>query len=321
MNRKGFIKAILGTTILFSMDGFSTMAAALSTKNNSNAEELATYGAIHLNITSLQKSIDFWTRVVGMKLRKNAGTVAELGTESKTLVVIHQAAKTGFKKGYSGLYHLAIHAPNAAEFASMYNRLLANNYPHSPVDHTMSKSFYLDDPDGINVEFTLETPERFKRVISEGGLKIEATDGSVRSASAYLDVNAILKNLVDKDITKVISKDTYIGHIHLYANNVTLSNEFYIKLGFNQFNYLPQYAYADVGAGGNYKHRIAMNSWHGNNRPLAPSNSAGMRQFEMVFKTREALQKGLNNLENYEEKSGKYEIKDPTGNTIILTSS
>lgn len=318
MKRIEFLKKLLGTSIVFRINRFSTMATAIL---NNNKEVLLTFGAIHLNITQLQRSIDFWTTIVGMKLRKSSGKIAELGTESKTLVVIYEAAKTAFKPGYSGLYHLAIHAPNAAEFASMYNRLLVHKYPHSPVDHTMSKSFYLDDPDGVNVEFTLETPERFRQVISEGGLKIEAIDGTVRSASAYLNVQAVLKELEDENTTKVISEDTFVGHIHLYANNVSKSYDFYKKLGFTPFNYLPQYLYADVGAGGNYKHRLAMNSWHGKNRPLAPNDNAGMKQYELIFKTKEALRLGLKNVEDYSEKNGRFKLKDPSGNIVVLTSS
>ncbi|MFK7906270.1 MAG: VOC family protein, partial [Chitinophagales bacterium] len=144
------------------MDGFSTIVNAMShgNQNSNNSSEFATYGAIHLNITNLEKAKLFWTKIVGMKVRSSSEKIAEFGTENKTLVVLHETAKTKFKKGYSGLYHFAIHAPNAAEFASMVHRLNVNKYPYSPIDHTMSKSIYLDDPDGINIEFTLETPER-----------------------------------------------------------------------------------------------------------------------------------------------------------------
>ena len=228
MKRKEFIKTILGTSILFSMDGFSSIVNGISNMNqeHNNSSKFATFGAIHLNNTSLIKSTHFWTKIVGMKLRKTSGNMAEFGTGDKTLVVVHETAKKAFQKGYSGLYHLAIHAPNEADFASMLNRLVVNNYPFSPVDHTMSKSIYLDDPDGINVEFALETPERFKRVITEGGLRMEDSEGNIKSASDYLDLNEVMKALVDKDVTKTISNETYIGHLHLYANNVEKSNTF-----------------------------------------------------------------------------------------------
>ncbi len=305
------------------MDEFSTIVNAMSHSNedNNHLREFASYGAIHLNITNLEKSTHFWTKIVGMKQRNTFQNTAEFGTEAETLVVVHQTAQTSFIKGYSGLYHFAIHAPNVVAFASMINRLNVNKYPYSPVDHTMSKSVYLDDPDGINVEFTLETPERFKRVVTTGGLRIEGTDGVIRSASERLDVNEILQALEDTDVNKIIPNDTYLGHVHLYANNVQNSNAFYKQLGYLSFNYLPQYMYADLGAGGDYQHRIVMNSWHGKNKPLAPAESAGLRHFQIIYKNKEKLSEVLANVSNYEEKEGGYWLDDPTGNKVFLTNN
>lgn len=321
MKRRNFLTGLLGTTLLLSMDGFSTMANAIASENLKKAKtktpEFASFGAIHMNITNLKQTTEFWTKIVGMKLRKVSDTMAEFGTDSKTLVVVHEKAKTKFQKGYSGLYHVAIHAPNKAAFASMVNRVLQQKYPCSPVDHTMSKSLYLDDPDGINIEFTLETPERFKRVVTDRGIGMEGTDGVIRSAGAQLDLNAVLSELKDSDINKPVHNDTYIGHLHLYANNVKKSDDFYKKLGFIQFNFMPQFKYADVGAGGDYQHRIAMNAWHGDSRPMAPEGSAGMRHFQINL-SKEKLDQALINVPNYEEKDGGYWFVDPTGNTVFV---
>ncbi len=320
MERKLFLKTLFGASTLLTMDGFAHCLNTISNNDQmkDNLTEFATYGAIHLNNTNLNKARLFWTKIVGMKERHNSENIAEFGTEKKTLVVVHQTAKVPFKKGYSGLYHFAIHAPNIAEFASMINRLEANRYPYSPIDHTMSKSVYLDDPDGINIEFTLETPERFKRVVTTGGLKIEGSDGIIRAASERLNVKEVLTHLKDEEVSKIISNDSYLGHIHLYANNVEQSNVFYKKLGYEQFNYLPQFMYADLGAGGDYQHRIVMNSWHGQNKPLAPKESAGLRHFQINYKSKEILQLALKNVSSYEEKEGGYWLYDATGNKILL---
>ncbi len=304
------------------MDGFSTLANTMSNNNpnQNHSSEFASFGAIHLNNTNIQKATHFWTEIVGMKERKATEAVAEFGTETHTLVVVHATAKTPFQKGYSGLYHFAIHVPHIAAFASMMHRLNVNRYPYSPVDHTMSKSIYLDDPDGINVEFTLETPERFKRIVATGGIRIEGTDGVIRSASERLNVNEVLKELKGENVNKVIDKDAYIGHIHLYANNLQQSNIFYQLMGYVQFNYLPQYMYADLGAGGDYQHRVAMNSWHGINKPLAPKGSAGLRHLQINYKNKEKLSEVLAKVASYEEKHGGYWLSDPTGNKVFLVN-
>lgn len=320
MKRRYFIFTALGAAAYVSMEGFSSLANALShgTQKSISSKEFASFGAVHLNITNLEKSSDFWTRIVGMKLRSSSEKTAEFGTEDKTLVVLHETAKTKFKKGYSGLYHFAIHAPSIEEFASMINRVQKHKYPNSPIDHTMSKSLYLDDPDGINIEFTLETPERFKRVVTGQGIGIEGTDGVLRSASERLDVAEVMTHLKDDDITKPLDSGCYIGHIHLYANSVDKSNAFYQKMGYQQFNYMPQFMYADVGAGGDYQHRVAMNSWHGVNRPAAPEGTAGLKHFQINFKEEDKLKTALAGIENYTEADGGYQFKDPTGNVILL---
>lgn len=284
-----------------------------------NAREFASFGAIHLKITRLEKAILFWTKIVGMKLRVSSTTMAEFGTETQTLVVVHETAKRSFKKGYSGLYHFAIHAPNKEEFARMAQRLIDQNYPFSPVDHVMSKSIYLDDPDGINIEFTLETPERFKRMATEEGLKIEDSEGNIRNASSYLDIPEVLKNLNSKDAHKIISNETYIGHIHLYANTVQNTSKFYQKIGFIPFNELPEFMYTDLAAGGAYQHRIALNSWHGIHKDMAPDDHAGMIHFQLVYNSKEKLLQVLSTHKNYEETAAGYYCFDPTGNKVLLT--
>jgi catechol 2,3-dioxygenase len=175
--------------------------------------------------------------------------------------------------------------------------------------------------DGINIEFTLETPERFKRVVTTNGLKIEGVDGIIRSASERLDVNEILNSVTNKNLSKILSDDSYIGHIHLYASSVKKSNEFYNKMGFEQFNYLPQFMYADLGAGGDYQHRIVMNSWHGQNKPLAPDENAGLRFFQINFKNEAKLISALKTIPDYVEIEGGYRIFDTTGNMILIRNT
>lgn len=323
MERKDFIKSILGTTVLLSMDSLSIFASAFAlenAKNTTNSNEMASFGAVHLNNTSIEKAITFWTNIIGLKLRKQSNSEAEFGTENKTLVVVHHTAKSEFKEGYSGLYHFAIHVPNKVAFAKAIYRLQQNKYAFSPVDHTMTQSLYLNDFDNVMVEIALESPERFKRVITEGGLFMEGTDGTIRGASAPLDTDEILKSLEDKDLSKYLQDDAKIGHLHFYAKNVDENNKFYKKLGFSQSNYFPNFKFADLGAGSSYTHRIAMNSWHGINKPMAPKSNAGLNYYNIVFKSKEQLDQVVKTLENIEEKDGALWAKDATGVVIKLTA-
>ncbi|HPF91953.1 MAG TPA: VOC family protein [Flavobacteriales bacterium] len=320
MQRRTFLTGLAGASIFTAMDGFSTLVNALAaTQLQPASERFATFGAVHLNVTSVERAIGFWTRIGGMKVRSSGPERAELGSERHTLVVVHRSARIPYQEGFSGLYHVAVHARDAAEFAQMLQRVLDNKYPCSPIDHTMSQSVYMQDPDGITIEFTLETPERFKRVITTGGLRMEDVDGTVRPASASLDVQAVLRHLPATGSAGMLSDDAYIGHIHLYANNVERSDAFYKRLGFQQFNFMPEYRYADVGAGGPYQHRVAMNSWHGVNKPLAPADSAGLRHFHIVYTTKAKLEEALRNVGAHETTAEGHWVQYPTGNRVLLS--
>lgn len=322
MERKQFIKQLIGTSIAMTMDDLATFANAVTLQNAvqlESSDEIASFGAIHLNNTSIERAVGFWTKVVGMKLRSRSETQAEFGSENKTIVVVHHTANSGFQEGYSGLYHFAIHLSDQQEFAKAIYRLQQNKYPFSPIDHTMTKSLYLRDQDNVMVELALETPERFKKVITEGGLFMQDTDGTIRSASAPLDIHEAMSSLTDKELSVVISDEAKIGHIHFYARDVQLNNEFYKKLGFSQFNFFPMYKYADLGAGGIYQHRVAMNSWHGIDKPLAPIDNAGLKYYHIAFNSKKQFLDAVNSIENAQEKDGNFWVTDPTGIKIKLS--
>lgn len=319
MKRNEFIKNMIGAFIGIGNLSFMTKNVSKNNEEHTDSGEFVSFGTIHLNNTNIEKAIDFWTRIIGMKLRRYTTKLAEFGTNEKALIIVHQSADMPFKEGYSGLYHFAIHTPDNHSFAKMLYRLTVHEYSFSPIDHTMSKSLYLEDPDGIQIEITLETPERFKRVITEKGLYVETTDGTVRSASERLDTNEVLKDLKDKNIRTIVPEETKIGHIHFYATDVNRMNAFYKNIGLEEFNYLPAFRYADLGAGGLYKHRVAMNSWHGANKPLAPKNHAGLKHFHLIYQSKEKLTAALKTIPEHAENDSGYWMEDPTGNKIFLT--
>jgi catechol 2,3-dioxygenase len=285
------------------------------------AQELATFGAVHLHVTNLQRSVAFWQDYIGLQVRHTTAAYAELGTEASTLVVLYAGAKMPFKEGYSGLYHLAIHPTTEGEFARVLARLIAKRYPISPTDHTMSKAIYMVDPDGITVEITLETPERLARLEfgPRGPVAID-TDGTVRAATAALDVQAVLKTLPDHDLTRPLPADTKVGHVHLYVSDVEAAHRFYKGLGFLDNMYLPQYGMADLGAGGAFGHRIAVNAGHTRNRPQAPAGTAGLRYYTIKFDSPERLQAALQSVPSAQKQPDGYLVTDPAGNNILLTA-
>ena len=121
-----------------------------------------TFGPVHLEVTDLGRTARFWETLFGFESREGQDGSVEIGAAGETLIVLHGGAIAPVRRGHSGLYHLAIHTPDERDFARLLKRFSDLRYPASPTDHTFSKAIYLDDPDGINVEVTLETSERYR---------------------------------------------------------------------------------------------------------------------------------------------------------------
>lgn len=281
--------------------------------------EIATFGSVHLEVTDLQASTAFWRDIVGLDVRSTAPDAVEFGTGTDPLVTIHPGATSGFRQGHSGLYHLAIHPPTEPDFARILLRLARAGWPISPTDHVMSKSIYLLDPDGITVEITLETPERMRQfVVTDRGMHAVHVDGTVSSGRDPLDVRAVLATLTDDDTTLPVPVGTRIGHVHLYVGDLEAGYEFYRSLGFNPALWAPGFGLGDLGAGGFFNHRIAMNTWQGVGATPSPEGTARMRHFTVRFDTAERLDQALGVLHQATETEDGYLTRDPSGNALLL---
>lgn len=280
--------------------------------------EIASFGPVHLEVTDLVRSTAFWREVVGLVVR-TSGDVVEMGTGSETLVVLHGGATRPFQHRHSGLYHLAVHPPTEADFARILLRIIERRWPVSPTDHTMSKALYLEDPDGITVEITLETPERMRSMtVHEHGIDVVDADGFPRSGRDPLDVRQVLSTLTDRDTTVPVPVGTKIGHVHLYVGDLDAAYRFYAGLGFNPAVYAPQFGMGDLGAGGRFNHRIAVNTWQGVGAPPSPAGTARMRHFTIRFDTYERLDAIVATLDSRAAPEGHL-VHDPAGNAIVLT--
>lgn len=278
------------------------------------------FGAVHLEVTHREKSLWFYRDIIGLRLRKENGYL-EMGTDTETLVVLHPTAKLSGKHGYSGLYHFAIHLQSEAEFARVLARLISKQYPISPTDHTISKAIYLNDPDGITVEITFETPERFSEYIVKNGRFLSLDrDGTERLSAAPLDVGTLMQIVPHDGIQKPLPADTVIGHIHLYVGNLEKANDFYKQIGFEEHSFSPQIKFADLSAGGVFKHRMAINTWQGLNAPQPPDGTARMRHFTIKYVSEEGLKSALANVSKFEKTDKGYIVFDPSGTRIILTT-
>jgi len=236
--------------------------------------------------------------------------------------VLHRSATRPVQHGYSGLYHLAVHLPNEPELARVLARVTASRQRFGATDHIMAKSIYLNDPDGIGLEITVETPERIRSYRwdegSDGPLVINA-QGRKRRGVEALSVEEVLSKLPDNDIMRPLPSGTSVGHLHLQVGALEPSYRFYRDgIGLIPNLYAPWSGYGDLGAGGRVAHRIALNTWQGAGVLPRPFGMAGMRSFTMRFQSPERLRDAVGRIGSAGSRNGEYLARDPDGNVIAM---
>jgi catechol 2,3-dioxygenase len=299
-----------------------------STGISTPATDRITYGAVHLDVVGLRRSLEFWRDVIGLQTGTADGDGVALGVDGRTLVVLHPGAERGVGRADAGLYHLAIHLPDSGEFARVLRRLIVGRVPQSPTDHIFSEATYLHDPDGIMLELTLETPERFQSIeIRPDEVVMFDSDGRRRRPTEALDVEAALAHLGDRDPFAPLSDGAFIGHVHLHVPDLSAAVGFYRDvIGFTEHAYMGPFGMADLSAGGRFPHRIAMNNWHGPHARLPRPGTAGMRSFELIVDepgADEALSARIAaaGADSQRDARGALALTDPAGNRIAVSAA
>lgn len=274
--------------------------------SESTAADRLIYGAVHLNVTDIERSLVFWRDLIGMsELGRDKDGAVRLGVPDAELVVLHPGAIQPVQTGFSALYHLAIHMPSEAEFARVLGRILAARYPNAPTDHITHWATYLDDPDGINVEIAFETIDRLGTIEVVGGRpQIVDSEGRRHSMTEPLGLEEVFSFREDEDVDGPLPEGTRIGHIHLYVSDLEAARSFYEEIGFTRHLDASEIGFADFSLGGTFPHRIAVNTWQGVGAPQAPEGTAGMRHFELHAPgSRDAP---------------AVPLQDPAGNSLLL---
>ena len=122
-------------------------------------------GHVHLKVSDLQKSLDFYSGLLGFE--KMAAYGDQAAFISAGGYHHHIGLNTWHSKGASpapeyapGLYHTAILYPERKDLAQILQRLIDAEYPITGAsDHGVSEAIYLDDPDGNGVELYWDRPK------------------------------------------------------------------------------------------------------------------------------------------------------------------
>ena len=121
-------------------------------------------GHVNLKVADLNRSLAFYEGVLGFKITKRIGDAAaflayDAYHHDICINTWESLGGTPPAPGATGLYHLAILYPSRADLRAAFLRLKAAGIAiESAVDHGVSESLYLRDPDQNGVELYCDRP-------------------------------------------------------------------------------------------------------------------------------------------------------------------
>lgn len=281
-------------------------------------------GHVALTVANLENQIAFYTQVLGFKLHWQEGNRAGLGTGERELLRLTQEPNLKRYRGVTGLYHFAVLFPNRRELARAVARLFALKIENYPTDHIMTKTTYLDDPEGNGIELYAESPEDGTWSLANGEYITRRKDGSLSSGREPLDVDALFRNLKQDDpLDQPVPPETRMGHVHLHVRNIEEAVDFYHGIiGFDVMGVAKAFRMAFVSAGG-YHHHLGLNTWQGEGAPPPPADAAGLRYFTIELPSQEALNQVIERVDAAGISSSQTQdgllFHDPSQTGVMLT--
>ncbi|WP_413376098.1 VOC family protein [Paenibacillus taichungensis] len=275
-------------------------------------------GEVSLRISNLDRSIQFYTEVVGLKLLERSEKVATMTADGKqSLLRLEQLtdAVTMPVRSTSGLYHFAILLPDRKSLGLALRNLAESGIEIGQGDHLVSEAFYISDPDQNGIEIYADRArDTWKR----------DADNNYIMSSDPVDVDSLFA-LAANEPWQGLPARTVIGHVHFHVRSLEESRRFYTGvLGFDIVGNFANMSALFVSAGG-YHHHIGLNIWAGTGAPVNPANATGIDYFTIIYDGKEQLEQAVEQLRqsnaSIEQQGKDWLTVDPQNIRIRLTST
>lgn len=209
-------------------------------------------GRVRLEVSSLDRSIDYYRQVLGLRMIERNGSRATLGPNGDDAVLIELLEVPGAtpvpRRGRLGLYHFAILLPTRADLGRFIAHLARIGARAGSSDHLVSEALYLNDPDGLGIEVYADRP-REEWLVQNSRLAMGIDP---------LDLDALVRAGGDTPWNGMPA-ETVMGHLHLHVGALDESTRFYHDaLGLDRVVGLPG---AEFLSAGGYHHHLGTNTW------------------------------------------------------------
>ena len=170
-------------------------------------------GAVRLQVADLERSLDYYQRVLGLRLLDHEAGQAALGAEGEEqpLVVLHErpGVRPVPRSGLLGLYHFAILLPDRQALGRFVAHLGTLGEHAGSADHAVSEALYLTDPDGLGIEVYADRPRS----------QWQHHNRELYMTTDRLDIRSLLAAAGERSWTGMPSGTT-MGHVHLHVGDL-----------------------------------------------------------------------------------------------------
>jgi catechol 2,3-dioxygenase len=236
-------------------------------------------GSVHLQVADLQRSADYYQRVLGLTAHGTGSSRMRLTPAGSALSLIelheHPGAAPVPRRGRLGLYHFALLLPDRASLGRFLAHLGGLGEHAGMSDHLVSEALYLTDPDGLGIEVYADRPRAAWRV--DGNRLAMAVDP--------LDVDDVLRAGHGGE-WRGMPEGTRVGHVHLHVGDLEQAGAFYhAGLGLDRVAMrLPGALFLSAGG---YHHHLGTNTWAAG---APPAGAQDARLLEWTIRLPERLQ-------------------------------
>jgi catechol 2,3-dioxygenase len=230
---------------------------------------------VSLQVSDLQRSLDWYESVLGLRVQSRAGSIASLGPrgDPATLVELHErpGAQPSPSRGRLGLYHYAILLPTRGDLGRFVAHLGAIGTRAGASDHLVSEALYLRDPDNLGIEVYSDRPRA----------EWQRSDGELAMASLPLDFASLID--AGGGTTWVgMPSGTIMGHVHLHVGDVPTAESFFVD-GLGLDVTARNYPGALFMSAGGYHHHLGANTWAGPGASPPGADDARLLEWSVVL--------------------------------------
>jgi catechol 2,3-dioxygenase len=276
--------------------------------------DATTLGPVRLQVSELERSLDYYQRILGLTLVSRDNDVVALAPHDSHDPLVWLHARPGLRPvpraGLLGLYHFAILVPDRQTMGRFVSHLGATGTYAGSADHFVSEALYLTDPDGLGIEVYADRPRSSWR---HDGRQLYMT-------TEPLDIRGLLTAARGQRWTGMPA-GTVMGHVHLHVGDLNRAAAFYhAGLGFDKVVW--EYPGALFLSAGGYHHHLGTNTW--SLGPPATVDDARLLSWEVVLPNDGAVDAARRSIEEAgfatTALSGSWSASDPWGTTVRVVA-